>query len=84
MEELAKRDLGSLGTIKVSEEPKLLVQLVADHQPKRGMASLPVIELKPGGTTTATIKISRRGHDGRVGFGKEDGAGERSSRRVRR
>lgn len=66
--------VGSLGAIEVAENAKLLVELAPDHEPSRGEAKLPVIELPAGSTTTATIRIVRNDHEGRVGFGSEDGA----------
>ena len=72
--ELIVRDLGSLGQIEVSDSPKLLVELTPDVTPSRGHKELPVVELRAGTSTTATIRITRIDHDGRVGFGSEDGA----------
>lgn len=73
-DETVKHEAGKLGKIEVSDSTKLLVKLVPDHEPTAGEADLPVIELKPGGKTTATIKITRKDHDARVGFGSEDAA----------
>ena len=67
-------EIDSLAKIEVDEKPKLLVQLVPDTKPTQGTAQYPVIELKAGESTTATIKIERKDHDGRVGFGNESGA----------
>ncbi len=69
-----RREVGSLGEIKLGEEPKLLVQLSPDRPASSPDSDLPVIEVRPGETTTATIRIERRGHDGRVGFGSEEAA----------
>ena len=66
--------VGSLGKIEVEEAAKLLVDLIPDHAPTMGESAFPVVELKAGGTTTATIRITRNDHDGRVGFGNESGA----------
>lgn len=69
-----ERTMGSLGKISLADPPKLLVQLAPDNEPSAGGADLPVIEIRPGSTSTATIRITREGHDGRVGFGNESGA----------
>ena len=66
--------IGSLGEIKLTGPPKLDVVLVPDHPASQGESELPVIELSPGSTTTATIRIVRHDHEGRVRFGSEDSA----------
>ena len=73
-DELVNHELGSLGKITLEEEPKLLVELVPDQKPAAGSLDYPVIGLRAGESTTATIKITRKNHDGRVGFGNESGA----------
>lgn len=72
--EAVERIVGSIGKIEVAESSKILVDLIPDHVAADRNLGLPVIELQAGGTTTATIRITRVDHDGRVGFGKEDGA----------
>lgn len=72
--EIVERTIGPLGKIKVEESAKLLVDLTPDHEPTMGDAQYPVVELKAGSTTTATIRITRKDHKARVGFGSEDGA----------
>lgn len=69
-----RRSIGSLGKVEVSESPKLLVQLIPDHEPRAKDDRYPVVELKAGTTTTATIRITRHDYNGRVGFGNENGA----------
>jgi len=69
-----RQSIGSLGKIEVSESPKLLVQLIPDHETEAPDDRYPVVELKAGTTTTATIRITRQDHEGRVGFGNESGA----------
>jgi hypothetical protein len=63
-----QRQVGSLGQIKLEDAPKLLVDFSKDG---RGDKNPPVIEIRAGTTTTALIRIERRGHNGRVGFGSE-------------
>jgi hypothetical protein len=69
-----ERPFGNLGQIELDTSPTLWVELVPDHEPTHGTADLPVIEVEQGGTTTATIRIQRHGHEGRVDLGKEDAA----------
>ena len=60
--------MGSLGEIKLEDSPKLFVHFSAKGED----AELPVIEIQAGTTTTAHIRIDRKGHTGRVGFGGEE------------
>ena len=69
-EEVTK-DAGSLGELKLGDEVKLTVDLIPDAPPRHGEASMPVIELEAGSTTTATIRIDRRDFKDRVGFGSD-------------
>lgn len=66
-----RREIGSLGKIEVLDKAKLTVDLVPDHEATKGEASYPVVELKAGTSVTATIKVTRIDHDGRVEFGGE-------------
>ena len=66
--EQVQKQVGSLGQIKLADTPKLLVDFSKDGNVD---AKLPVIEIRAGTTTTALIRIDRRDHDGRVGFGSE-------------
>ena len=66
----------SLGTIKIVEDPKLKVELVhaPDQIPHFNQDRLPVFEIRPGETITASVKLERLGHTQRVNFGKENAA----------
>ena len=70
------RQTKSIGSITLENAPKLTVELVhADKtMPHFNNKRLPVIEIKPGETIRAKVKISRRGYNGRVNFGKESAA----------
>ena len=65
-----RREVGSLGKIKVGDAPKLFVRLTKSEGD--GDSQMPVIEMEAGTTTTALIRIDRQGHQGRVGFGSEE------------
>ena len=71
--ETVSHEIGSLGKIELIE-PKMLVELVPDTEPTKGDSTYPVVELVAGQSTTATIKITRRDHKARAGFGNESGA----------
>ncbi len=64
----------SLGKPKLTEPPKLLVQLTADVDDDQTPGTVPVIMVKAGGTTTARLTVERNGYEGRVNFGKEEAA----------
>ncbi len=59
-------EIGSLGTVKLANKPKLLVQLAP---PTAGASDEPVeIVIRPGTTTTCQLTIERNGFDDRVQF----------------
>ena len=62
------RDVGTLGEIKLADAPQLDVHFSSAGE----TTDLPIIEIEAGTTTTAHIRIERKGHNGRVGFGKEE------------
>lgn len=70
------RQTKSLGKIKIASPPKLAVQLnhAPQQMPHYDSNGLPVLEIRPGETITAEVSVTRRGHDQRVNFGKENAA----------
>ncbi|MFK7766033.1 MAG: c-type cytochrome domain-containing protein [Mariniblastus sp.] len=66
----------SLGKISLTEDPKLSVALVNadDEMPIFSRDRRMILEIKPGETITAQVKIRRDGYMGRVNFGKQDAA----------
>ena len=66
----------SLGTVKLTGEPKLRVGLGCDEgaMPYFNRDRRQVLEIHPGETITAQVQIRRDGYDGLVNFGKQDAA----------
>jgi WD40 repeat protein len=64
------KQVGSLGEIKLGERPKLAILLTSDSS--TGATDPRVIDVVPGTTTTASLRIDRQGVDGPVGFGGEE------------
>ena len=60
------KKVGSLGKIQLVEKPKLNISLTASA------GSPAVLEIAPGTTVTAELKIVRNDHEGRVSFGSEE------------
>lgn len=63
--ELVQREVGTIGPITLEDAPKCWVNVI-------GSTGSGVIEVRAGTTTTALIQVTRNGHEGRIGFGKED------------
>jgi len=76
--QLVRKEVGTLGEIKLADKPKVLVQLAAANEPPAGDAakdatSQPLeLVLAPGQTITAKVKIERNGFNERVPFGNFD------------
>jgi hypothetical protein len=69
-----EHSIGTLGSIEVDEKAaSLFVELTPDVE-SLSADGVPVIQIEPGGTTTATIRVRRNGYEGRINFGKEDSA----------
>jgi len=73
-EEISK-EIGTLGEIKLSSAPKVIVSVKPD-----GKSGAPIMNedgvleliLHPGETITAMVNVERNDFDGRIPFGKED------------
>jgi hypothetical protein len=66
-----KREVGSLGTIKLAEKPKLVVRLTTTPQPGaagEAAASGDEVVIRPGTTVTCELSIERNGFNDRVQF----------------
>ena len=61
-----------LGTFKIAKQNQLGVELVHAEGilPHFDQDDLPVIEIRPGTTTRARVRITRTGYNGRVNFWK--------------
>jgi WD40 repeat protein len=68
--QMVTKEVGSLGEIKLGERSKVAVQLTSD--PSAGATNPTILEIVPGTTTTASLRISRHGQDGAVSFGNEE------------
>jgi WD40 repeat protein len=73
LDELVTHDVGALTELKLVEDPKLLVRIVA-NAPVGTDAAEHVAELTihPGQTLSAWVQIDRINHNAAVSFGKED------------
>ena len=67
------RQVGSLGEIKLAAKPKLLVTIFPAGE-LRTKGGLRILEISPGQTVKARLRVERNGHDGVIGFGKEEAA----------
>lgn len=65
-----------LGRMVLEDAPKVKLELGRDlkRETVGDLGAVPVIEIRPGQTTSATIAIIRNGYDGRINLGKEDAA----------
>lgn len=71
-----ERDLGSLEELKLTADPKLRVQIkpldVAAAAENSEQEATPVLEIRPGETIRAVVRLERLAHDGVVSLGRED------------
>jgi dipeptidyl aminopeptidase/acylaminoacyl peptidase len=67
------RPAGSLGEIKLAAKPKLRVTIFPAGN-LRGKDGLKVLEIAPGQTVKARLRVERNGHSGVISFGKEEAA----------
>jgi hypothetical protein len=76
--QLIRKEVGTLGDIKLADKPKVLVQLAAAKEPQGDAATAesatkPLeLVLVPGQTITAKVKIERNNFNERVPFGNFD------------
>ncbi|MBO13595.1 MAG: hypothetical protein CMJ68_22945 [Planctomycetaceae bacterium] len=60
---MVEMPIGDLGTLKIGKAPKAVVSLLLDtKQPPEGQD--PVLEIAPGETITAMLRVKRNGYDG--------------------
>lgn len=62
-----RKDLGSLGEIKLEEKAKVKTIIIPDSSTDPA-----ILEVIPGQTVTVTLSIERNNHEGLVNYGKED------------
>ena len=71
------KQIGTLGQVKLADEPKILLSL----SPKGAepvnfdayrSGQIPEITIQPGDTLETTLRVTRKGNNGVLGFGKED------------
>ena len=77
--QVVRKEVGTLGEIKLADKPKVLVQLAAANEgqaeeaAKNKVANNPLeLVIAPGQTITAKVKIERNGFNERVPFGNFD------------
>ena len=68
-----RKPIGNLGTLKIGKAPKALVSLLLDKQDQAGdQAGDGVLEIAPGETITAMLRVKRNGYDGDLRFDIEN------------
>jgi WD40 repeat protein len=68
-----KRKAIPLGELKLAAKPKLLVQVLPTDQAKTQESGVATqLEIEPGETIAAIVKVERNGFDGEIKFGGED------------
>ena len=65
--------LGDLGTIKLDRQPKLDIRVVLDNKSFES-DGLPVLLVPAGKTIKCRLEVTRKGHEGVIGFGREEAA----------
>lgn len=77
--QIVKKEIGSLGEIKLADKPKVVVRLTPTNEPKEGDVPGVVpwekplkLVIAPGQTITAKVKIERNGFTERVPLGGFD------------
>ena len=65
--------LGDLGTIKLDRQPKLDLRVIVDNESLES-DGLPVLLVPAGKTIKCRLEVTRKGHEGLIGFGREEAA----------
>ena len=65
--------LGNLGTIKLDRQPKLDLRVILNNESLESNG-LPVLLVPAGKTIKCRLKVTRKGHEGVIGFGREEAA----------
>ena len=65
--------LGNLGTIKLDRQSKLDLRVILDNKPMESHG-LPVLLVPAGKTVKCRLEVTRKGHEGVIGFGREEAA----------
>lgn len=70
--EQVTKAIGNLGQVKLASEPKILVSLSPPGEQPSPPGEIPELTIAPGETIEATLRVTRKGNDGVLSFGKED------------
>ncbi len=68
------KEIGNLGEVKLAAAPKILASLSPVGKAPAAAGEISEIEIQRGETLTATLRVTRNGHNDVIGFGG-DGAG---------